>query len=225
MLAVENLISIENLIGSAKKRGIDFGKGDPYNRLRYYTKIGWLPHMVRRENEKGTISGHYPSWILEDLILIEQLKSQGVSNDEISKKLQTKNRLQSVASMFTSKDLRTQFITYFTLFAVLIILANQFEIINLGKPKSQLTASTTGTFQTPTQIVDSGTAFVPKNQNTIFVRSSPIRKDLKVFVTFSQNYSPATRYWISEIRDYSGFILELDAPLANNTEFNWWVTN
>ena len=31
---MESLISTEKLIEEAKTKGIDFGKGDPYNRLR-----------------------------------------------------------------------------------------------------------------------------------------------------------------------------------------------
>jgi len=43
-----NLISINEVIERAKKLGVDFGKGDPRNRLRYYVKIGLLPHAQRK---------------------------------------------------------------------------------------------------------------------------------------------------------------------------------
>jgi len=46
----------------------------------------------------------------------------------------------------------------------------------------------------------------------------------KVYVTFTQNYSPATRYWVSKIENQSGFQLELDSPVSENVEFNWWVS-
>ena len=57
---MESLISTEKLIEESKTKGIDFGKGDPYNRLRYYTKIGWLPHMQRKKNDEETsiTTGH-----------------------------------------------------------------------------------------------------------------------------------------------------------------------
>jgi len=228
MLAVENLISIDNIIAAAKKQGINFGKGDPYNRLRYFTKIGWLPHMVRKADKKNTIAGHYPDWALKHLILIEQLKNRGAGNDEISRRLFLRNRIQNILNVFSSKESKTQAIVYLTLATVLIILANELGVIQLGKAKNQLYVSNIPAISAstiPAQIIDSGTAFVPKNQNTVFVKSTEIRNNYKVEVTFNQNYSPATRYFVSEIIDYSGFVVELDSPVSTNVEFNWWVTN
>lgn len=221
---MENLISTENLIEAAKNKGIDFGKGDPYNRLRYYTKIGWLPHMVRKSDSEGDIKGHYPDWALGHLIIIEQLKARNASNEEISRKLQVRNKFQSVINLLTSKESRTQISIYTILVLVLLILANQLEILNLGNPKSRIVDKTGGSLQLPTQIVDNGTAFVPKNQNIVFVKSPLTRTNMKIYVSFDQNYSPASRYWVSEIKDLSGFTVELDAPVSNNTEFNWWLS-
>ena len=44
-------VQVIKLIKQAKKEGVQFGRGDPYNRLRYYTKIGWLPHMTRKKTK------------------------------------------------------------------------------------------------------------------------------------------------------------------------------
>ncbi len=222
--AVENLISTDNLIESAKKKGIDFGKGDPYNRLRYYTKIGWLPHMVRKSDDEGSIKGHYPEWALGHLILIEQLKAKNASNEAISRQLTIRNKIQGVMGLLTSPESRTRLVVYVIFFLVLILLANQLELINLGRPKSGLIINPITSTQLPTQIIDNGTAFIPKNQNTVLVKSLVIRTGMKVFVTFNQNYSPATRFWVSEIKDYNGFTVELDAPVSTNVEFNWWLS-
>jgi hypothetical protein len=222
--AVENLISTDNLIESAKKKGIDFGKGDPYNRLRYYTKIGWLPHMVRKSDDEGSIRGHYPEWSIGHLILIEQLKAKNASNEEISRQLTIRNKVQGVIGLLTSPESRTRLVVYIIFFLVLILLANQLELINLGKPKSGLVRNPATSWQLPTQIIDNGTAFIPKNQNAVFVKSSIIRTGMKVFVTFNQNYSPASRFWVSSIKDYNGFTVELDAPVSTNVEFNWWLS-
>jgi hypothetical protein len=222
--AVENLISTDKLIEAAKKKGIDFGKGDPYNRLRYYTKIGWLPHMVRKSDDEGGIKGHYPDWSIGHLILIEQLKAKNVSNDEITKRLAIRNKIQSVVSILSSKESRTQLVIYGIFVLVLIILANQLEILNFGKPKSRLVSTNLGSYQLPTQIIDNGTAFIPKNQNIVIVKSNLARTGMKAYVAFTQNYTPASRYWVSEISDYNGFTVELDAPMSNNVEFNWWLS-
>jgi hypothetical protein len=79
--------------------------------------------------------------------------------------------------------------------------------------------------QGPKQLIDSGTAFVPKNQKKLTVQTPLIKSSYKVYVTFNSNYSPAARYWVSKIEDYKGFTVELDTPLFNDAEFNWWVTN
>ena len=74
---MSSLIEVEKLIRMAKKEGVSFGKGDPYNRLRYYTKIGWLPHMERKRVKSGDVVGHYPKWVLSRLVMIDKLKKQG----------------------------------------------------------------------------------------------------------------------------------------------------
>jgi len=219
---MEDLISIENLIEEARKKGIDFGKGDPYNRLRYYTKIGWLPHMLRKKDDVGSIRGHYPSWVLERLISIEELKAKGASNDEIFKKLQIRNRFQTLKGVLATREGRNQVLIYFVVVMVAIILSNELGIISLGKSKSQAIYTDTSL---PKQIMDSGVAFMPKNQRKIYIETKLVKTDSKVYVTFNQDYSPATRFWVSEIKDYDGFTVELDTPVFNNSEFNWWITN
>ncbi|HEB13896.1 MAG TPA: MerR family transcriptional regulator, partial [candidate division WWE3 bacterium] len=68
--------------------------GVPYNTLRYYTKIGLLPHMKRKRPHPEATStvGHYPQSVLKLLQRIEEFKAQGLSNDEIKKKLHEKEK-------------------------------------------------------------------------------------------------------------------------------------
>lgn len=219
---MDDFISIDKIIKMAKSRGLDFGAGYPYNRLRYYTKIGWLPHMVRRIDKKGNIKGHYPAWSVDRLLLIEDLKNKGYSNDEITEKLETKNSIQEIVSAIKSPDVRKQLVLYSILTIVVLIFANELGIIKLGKSKNVI--YTTNQAQQNIQIVQSGTSFVPRNQNKIFVMTPDITITSKVYVTFTQNYSPANRFWVSQIKQGDGFILELDAPVSDNVEFNWWLT-
>lgn len=224
---MDELISIESLIAKARARGVDFGKGDPYNRLRYYTKIGWLPHMVRKKDTQGNTRGHYPIWAVDRLIEVETLKDQGVSNDEIAKKLKIKTRLQSIIEILKTKETRNQAVIYFSFIILVLILGNELGVINLGQSKAALTTKTQrgAISDGPKQLIENGTAFVPKNQHKLFVQTNQIKTGYKVYVTFTQNYLPATRFWVSEIQDYKGFLVELDAPVFDNTEFTWWVTN
>ena len=90
---MEKFISLKELIKFAKKEGVDLGKGDPYNRLRYYTKMGWLPHMTRKVNEKGDIEGHYPLWVTDTLKTIQELRVSGTPNEQIEQKIKLLRRV------------------------------------------------------------------------------------------------------------------------------------
>ena len=222
---MESLISVEKIIEEAKAKGIDFGKGDPYNRLRYYTKIGWLPHMKRKKNDEETsiTTGHYPKWALNRLIQIETLKKKGLSNDEIAKKISTLNRLLNIQNVILSPEFRTKLIVYSSFLILIFIFLNELEIINLGRPKSQIVGSVQQ--EVPSQIIDSGQSFVPAGSQKIRVLTDKAQINSKVYINFEQDYSPATRYWVSEKIPFEGFILELDSPIINNTSFQWWLTN
>jgi hypothetical protein len=218
-----NFISVEKLIEEAKVKGINFGKGDPYNRLRYYTKIGWLPNMKRIMDDDGNVKGHYPLWAVDRLVLIEQLKEKGMENDEISKKVATKNKFQNILTSFTDKESRTQLIVYTMLIMMLFVVSSEFGIIKVGKSKETYTNNLTN--QLPNQILDGGTAFMPKNQNAVLIKTPLVKNNSKIYVAFTNNYAPATRYWSAEIKEYEGFVVETDTPVFNNSEFNWWITN
>jgi hypothetical protein len=216
-------ISVEKLIDEAKNKGLNFGKGDPYNRLRYYTKIGWLPNMKRKMDNEGNVKGHYPAWALDRLLQIEELKEHGEPNEEISKKLRVKNKFQTVFSVFSEKESRNQIIMYAILSLLLVIVLNEFGILKIGKAKDEFTSSLL--LQLPNQILDSGTAFMPKNQKAVFIKTPLVKSNSKIYVSFNNEYAPATRYWTSDIREYEGFVVETDSPLFENSEFSWWITN
>ncbi len=223
---MEKMLSTEELIKKAQETGVDFGKGDPYNRLRYYTKIGWLPHMTRQKDSDGNIRGHYPEWVLGQLVTIEKLKSEGADNNEIAKQIETKNKYTSLLNLIKSKEVRTQLISYSTLILLLIISANEFGILNIGNQKSSLIEafSAQGTNSDSIEILASGSAIVPKGHSTVFVNSKNLTADAKVIITFTQSFSPATAYWVTNVRAGEGFELKLDTPLYYDTSFNWFVS-
>lgn len=86
--AQSDLIPTTQLIMLAKKAGFDFGPGNPNNRLRYYTKTGLLPHAQRKQvGMKANTEGHYPAYVLDQLLQIQNLKKTGKSFEEIYHKL------------------------------------------------------------------------------------------------------------------------------------------
>ncbi len=215
---MENLVTINEILKKAEEKHIDLGKGDPYNRLRYYTKIGWLPHMERKDGK-----GHYPIWAVNRLALIEKLKAEGISNEEITQILTRRDKIRNIKEFFTSPETRTRVITYASFFLLILVILNEMEIITIGKPKSTIVPRQD--LAISGQILDSGTAFVPENRNTVFVKSINLRSTDKVYVTFNNNISPATRFWVEEKITGEGFYLSLDTPVAQSAEFSWWVTN
>ena len=48
LLTPETLIPTKKIIELAQRLGVDFGAGNPEERIRYYIKLGLLPHAVRK---------------------------------------------------------------------------------------------------------------------------------------------------------------------------------
>lgn len=227
-MATDNLISIEKLIETASKKGVDFGKGDPYNRLRYYTKIGLLPHMQRKV-VGGEVVGHYPVEALDIIIEIEKLKKLGVRNDEIANKIKgltSGSRAYSPASAVKLARVLTPSPKALRIIAVLVfvlLVMAGFGVLPVGKSKSELIQRTLELDKK--YMVDTGTAYVPKDQNKVFIKSTNVKLNSRINLSFSANYTPAARYWVSQRVPFEGFYVELDAPVAADAEFSWWISN
>lgn len=222
------LIATEKLIKKAQKNGIDFGKGNPYNRLRYYTKLGWLPHMTRQKDKAGNVVGHYPDWVIERLDYIQDLKDKGLSNDEISEKIKGLNARRNILktlNIFKSPERRRKTISYISFIILVFILLIETGVLPFGQIKSDLIQNSTQIRNSPNQILDSGTGLFPTNEKIIYIRTKNITPTSKVSVTFEGNFDPANNYWISKKIPYEGFYLELDSPIRTNTTFNWFITN
>ncbi len=213
-----SLIKIGDLIQEAKRNKIDLGKGNPYNRLRYYTKIGWLPHMERKKE-----ASFYPSWALKRLLLIEQLRTKNLSNSQIQRKINFLNKFQNIQYVLTSPKAQLKLGFYIGVAFVLLVIAAEIGVVNIGKPKSSLVPALN--VPAAIRIRDEGNAFIPPNQNKFYVKSKLVQNTSNIYVTFNANYSPATRYWVSEKNPGEGFYIELDAPVSGISGFNWWISN
>jgi len=217
---MDKLISLKGLIKEAKDRNINLGKGDPYNRLRYYTKIGWLPHMTRKLNKKNQMEGHYPIWVIDTLQKISDLKNLGFSNEDISIKITRENAFNRFLSILKEKEPRKRMVAYGAMILLSLVLIVE---IKSDKPK-RFDFSSENNILT-TQIIDNGVGFMPKNRNAIFVKTKLVRTNAKINVTFRGDYYPASRYWVSKIDDLGGFEVKTDAPVSENVEFYWWISN
>ncbi|MCL5095256.1 MAG: tail fiber domain-containing protein [Patescibacteria group bacterium] len=84
--ARERLITAKDLILLCQKQGIGLGRGNPNNRLRYFTKIGLIPHAQRKQvGVNAFTEGHYPFYTLQLLEKIQELKKAGKTMAEIGR--------------------------------------------------------------------------------------------------------------------------------------------
>ncbi len=216
---MENLISIDDLIRNAKKMGVSFGKSDPYNRLRYYTKMSFLPHMERRQTKNGRIKAFYPQSSLERLVKIESLKTKGFSNDEILKDLEKET--YSLRPLLVRLVTKTNVSIAVVILVVGIVLLNQKGLISLGKE-----SNSSGLDRKDSQaliIADSGAGVVRAGMRSTFVRTAKVSALSQVEVTFKDSYLPATSYQVETIVPKEGFVLSLDNQTALNSKFSWWI--
>jgi DNA-binding transcriptional MerR regulator len=88
----EKLISIDEVIERAKRLGVDFGKGDPRNRLRYYVKIGLLPHAKRKAFKNKFPEGAYPEEIVWKLFEIDRMIKAGMGILQIKREFEEREK-------------------------------------------------------------------------------------------------------------------------------------
>ena len=102
------LLPTETIVELAKYEGVDFGTGDPGERIRYFIKLGLLPNQVRRapssqlsvhssqtkENtaavnrQQSTFNptGHLPFSAVEKLVKIDRLNKRGLTFPQIAQR-------------------------------------------------------------------------------------------------------------------------------------------
>src|SRR3990167_3574316 len=85
-------IPTEEVIKLAKEAKVNFGPGKPDERIRYFIKLGILPHAIRKSRDDdlssvGKVSGHLPEWSIKRLIYINKLYQRGLSYPQIAQKI------------------------------------------------------------------------------------------------------------------------------------------
>ena len=70
----------------------------------------------------------------------------------------------------------------------------------------------------------SGVETIRSGFKTLGVSSALVGEKSKIFVTFTSDYSPATRYWVTK-NEGMGFTVHLDQPVSADTGFSWLIIN
>jgi len=218
-----NLISVEDLIKKLKDSNIDFGKGDPYNRLRYYTKIGWLPHMIRKKGANNTNSGHYPIEVIEKIKTIEKLKDLKLSNEEITERLKEKEILSS--SIIENLLIKLKSINLNVVFVLIILTAFLYESSRTSTFINEFKNKEINPETNQNKDIKSGVSFIPEGQKKVFVQFQNVSISSNILISFQGNIYPATFYFISEVKDGVGFFVETNLPVQKEVKFNWTIIN
>ena len=98
----QTLQRTEVIIKIAKSQGVDFGSGNAQERIRYFIKLGLLPHAIRKtperffsHGEKSPV-GHLPFWVVKRLKKINNLAKNGLSFPQISEQLKAQKKTKDV---------------------------------------------------------------------------------------------------------------------------------
>ena len=214
-----DLIAVEELINILKENNINLGKGEPYNRLRYYTKIGLIPHMIRKKNSNNTNSGHYPKEVVKKIIDIEKMKMEGLSNEDIILKIKSKkdNPVPSFLEIIKNKFS----INY--LFVFLFIIGIIFEVSRFNS--RQETPQFIPNNNLNKEISNTNLSFIPAGQKKVFIASNDVNQKSVILISFRDNIFPATNYFISEVKDGLGFFVETNVEVSTEVKFTWAAIN
>jgi len=180
--------------------------------------------MTRHQTKNG-MQGHFPTWVIDRLKLIDELKDQDYSNDEIAKilkKSNTKRQIRNVFGNLSGKSNKTLFISYVAITLAIVIIVMEVGVLPNTSNKQNLRSIPTNTL--PNHITSSGSGLLPRNIKRLFVKTPNVTTTSKVYVSFYGDYAPATRHWIYDKIPLEGFYIELDTPTSTNVEFSWWVT-
>ncbi len=100
------------------------------------------------------------------------------------------------------------------------------EEVRIATSSATITPATTTTPETydfGSSTVGSGTFKLGTTQ--LIIKSTKLALGSKIFVSFSGNYAPATRYWTDGVISETSFVLRLDEASSTDVPFNWWIVN
>ncbi len=70
-----------------------------------------------------------------------------------------------------------------------------------------------------------GEGTIPAGSDSIQILTESISEKSLIYVTFTSDYSPATRFWIEDRKKGESFVLRLDKPVDIDGIFSWWIVN
>jgi len=217
------LISVDELIKKLKESNIDFGKGDPYNRLRYYTKIGLIPHMVRKKNDKNTNSGHFPASTYEKILQIERHKEEGLSNEEILKKFNSEEGSFKNQNLFQKIKYNLTINKIFILLIFIGLILETYRFSNSNFFKTNYILENNAIPQNLNTV--SGVTFIPNGQKKVFIPTNKVNDNSNILLGLRGSIFPASNIFVSEVKENIGFYVETNIEVSKEVKFTWTIIN
>ncbi len=70
-----------------------------------------------------------------------------------------------------------------------------------------------------------GEAVIPAGTDLIEIQTESVTEGSLIYVTFTSDYTPATRYWVESRKKGESFILKMDKIVDIDSQFSWWIVN
>ena len=106
-----------------------------------------------------------------------------------------------------------------------IKIQNKVEAKTVETEKLNITSTDTISSKSAELSASAGNGTLPKNTNTITIKTKAVTSNSIINISFNDDYSPALRYWIDEKVEGKYFKLKMDAKVSKNVKFNWWIVN
>jgi len=97
--------------------------------------------------------------------------------------------------------------------------------LNPHSPVASISATGQANFTGLTLSNSSGQATLPAGEKTITVNHSSLTPYSQVIATFTSDYSPATKYWVTLDPANHSFTLHVDYPVNQDTPINYLIIN
>lgn len=148
MVANKELFPISEIIKLASARGVDFGSGNPENRIRYYIRFGLLPHAKRKSFNGAAPTAAFRLDVVDRIVQIEKLQRKGKSVPEqkqlllevkTPKKLYKTTKTRTISERLEPSHPNNKWLNYSlaaTVFVAILLLASLAANLVLVDPES-----------------------------------------------------------------------------------------
>ncbi|MDO8486686.1 MAG: hypothetical protein Q7S45_00100, partial [Candidatus Curtissbacteria bacterium] len=192
----EDILPTTVIIELAKRQGVDFGPGNPEERIRYFIKLGILPHASRKtpqNNKSANPVGHLPLWTIKRLIWVTRLSQAGNSYPQIAQKLENQETKKSIEEI-TRKPARIEYIppvhSHLPLLAKIVLISSLVPILIFAVVSASLMFGG----QNAAQFLKAGTY---ESANVLGTKSSSLSLYSKIYGASSDFFSTVLRPFVN----------------------------